>query len=66
MASQNAKHVLLRRVLDELFGQCARFCRRAGAVRHDGLPEIGFPVGYQPHAASGREVPIGAIVGGQP
>jgi hypothetical protein len=29
-----------------------------------GLPEIAFPIGYQPHAASGREVPIGAIVGG--
>jgi hypothetical protein len=30
-------------------------CRRSGSR-----------VGYRPHAASGREVPIGAIVGGQP
>ena len=31
-----------------------------------GFPEIAFPIGFQPHAASGREVPIGAIIGGRP
>ena len=31
-----------------------------------GFPEIAFPIGFQPNAASGREVPIGAIIGGRP
>ena len=64
---QRAKHVLLTRVLDELFGQCDAVLQTS-PVPFDiiGLPEIAFPIGFQPHAASGREVPIGAIVGGQP
>jgi Asp-tRNA(Asn)/Glu-tRNA(Gln) amidotransferase A subunit family amidase len=64
---QRAKHVLLTRVLDELFGQCDAVLQTS-PVPFDmiGLPEIAFPIGFQTHAASGREVPIGAIVGGQP
>jgi Asp-tRNA(Asn)/Glu-tRNA(Gln) amidotransferase A subunit family amidase len=64
---QRAKHVLLRRVLDDLFAQCDAVLQTS-PVPFDiiGLPEIAFPIGFQPHAASGREVPIGAIVGGRP
>jgi Asp-tRNA(Asn)/Glu-tRNA(Gln) amidotransferase A subunit family amidase len=64
---QRAKHVLLRRVLDHLFGQCDAVLQTS-PVPFDiiGLPEIAFPIGFQPHAASGRDVPIGAIIGGLP
>ena len=64
---QRAKHVLLRRVLDDLFEQCDAVLQ-TGPVPFDmiGLPEIAFPIGFQPNAASGRAVPIGAIIGGQP
>jgi Asp-tRNA(Asn)/Glu-tRNA(Gln) amidotransferase A subunit family amidase len=64
---QRAKHVLLGRVLDDLFEQCDAVLQ-TGPVPFDiiGLPEIAFPIGFQPNAASGREVPIGAIIGGQP
>ncbi len=64
---QRAKHVLLRRVLDDLFAQCDAVLQ-TNPVPFDiiGLPEIAFPIGFQPNAASGRDVPIGAIVGGQP
>jgi aspartyl-tRNA(Asn)/glutamyl-tRNA(Gln) amidotransferase subunit A len=64
---QRAKLVLLRRVLDDLFAQCDAVLQ-TNAVPFDiiGLPEIAFPIGFQPHAESGRDVPIGAIVGGQP
>jgi Asp-tRNA(Asn)/Glu-tRNA(Gln) amidotransferase A subunit family amidase len=67
LKGQRAKHVLLTRVLDELFGQCDAVLQTS-PVPFDiiGLPEIAFPISFQPHAASGREVPIGAIVGGQP
>jgi Asp-tRNA(Asn)/Glu-tRNA(Gln) amidotransferase A subunit family amidase len=64
---QRAKHVLLRRVLDDLFTQCDAVLQ-TNPVPFDiiGLPEIAFPIGFQPNAASGREVPIGAIIGGKP
>ncbi len=64
---QRAKHVLLRRVLDDLFSQCDAVLQ-TNPVPFDiiGFPEIAFPIGFQPHAASGREVPIGAIIGGRP
>lgn len=64
---QRAKHVLLQRVLEDVFSKCDAWVQ-TGPVPFDilGLPEIAFPIGFQPHAASGREVPIGAIIGGQP
>jgi Asp-tRNA(Asn)/Glu-tRNA(Gln) amidotransferase A subunit family amidase len=64
---QRAKHVLLERVLDDLFAQCDAVLQ-TDPVPFDiiGLPEIAFPIGFQPHEASGRDVPIGAIIGGQP
>ena len=64
---QRAKHVLVRRVLDDLFAQCD-VVLQTNPVPFDivGLPEIAFPIGFQPHAASGRDVPIGAIIGGRP
>ena len=64
---QRAKHVLARRVLDDLFSQCD-LVLQTNPVPFDiiGLPEIAFPIGFQPNAASGRDVPIGAIIGGRP
>ena len=64
---QRAKHVLLERVLDDLFAQCDAVLQ-TDPVPFDiiGLPEIAFPIGFQPHEESGRDVPIGAIIGGQP
>ena len=54
-------------MLDDLFAQCDVVVQ-TDPVPFDiiGLPEIAFPIGFQPHAASGREVPIGAILGGLP
>ncbi|MGH2945689.1 MAG: amidase [Solirubrobacteraceae bacterium] len=67
LKGQRAKHVLLGRVLDDVFGQCDAVIQ-TGPVPFDiiGLPEIAFPIGFQQNAASGRDVPIGAIIGGQP
>jgi Asp-tRNA(Asn)/Glu-tRNA(Gln) amidotransferase A subunit family amidase len=67
ITGQRAKHVLLRRVLDDLFEQCDAVLQ-TGPVPFDiiGLPEIAFPIGFQTHAGSGRQVPIGAIIGGRP
>ena len=67
LKGQRAKHVLLRRVLDDLFAQCDVVVQTS-AVPFDiiGLPEIAFPIGVQTDAASARELPIGAIVGGLP
>lgn len=67
LRGQRAKLVLLRRVLDDLFAQCDAVLQ-ASPVPFDiiGLPEIAFPIGFELHAESGRDVPIGAIVGGQP
>lgn len=64
---QRAKQVLLRRVLDDLFAQCDAVLQTS-PVPFDiiGFPELAFPIGFQPNAASGRDVPIGAIVGGRP
>ena len=64
---QRAKHVLLERVLDDLFAQCDVVVQTS-PVPFDilGLPEIAFPIGFQPNAASGRDVSIGALFGGQP
>jgi Asp-tRNA(Asn)/Glu-tRNA(Gln) amidotransferase A subunit family amidase len=64
---QRAKHVLMRRVLDDLFARCDAVIQ-TNPVPFDiiGFPEIAFPIGFQPNAASGREVPIGAIIGGRP
>jgi Asp-tRNA(Asn)/Glu-tRNA(Gln) amidotransferase A subunit family amidase len=67
ITGQRAKHVLMRRVLDDLFAQCDAVLQTS-PVPFDiiGLPEIAFPIGFQPHAASGRDVPVGAIIGGRP
>jgi len=67
ITGQRAKHVLMRRVLDDLFERCDAVIQ-TGPVPFDiiGLPEIAFPIGFQLNSASGREVPIGAIIGGQP
>jgi Asp-tRNA(Asn)/Glu-tRNA(Gln) amidotransferase A subunit family amidase len=67
ITGQRAKHVLLRRVLDDLFGQCDAVLQTS-PVPFDmiGLPEIAFPIGFQHNSASDRQVPIGAIIGGRP
>ncbi|HWM10545.1 MAG TPA: amidase [Solirubrobacteraceae bacterium] len=66
LKGQRAKHVLLTRVLDDLFAQCDAVLQ-TDPVPFDiiGLPEIAFPIGFESHE-SGREVPIGAIVGAPP
>jgi Asp-tRNA(Asn)/Glu-tRNA(Gln) amidotransferase A subunit family amidase len=67
ITGQRAKHVLMQRVLEDVFERCDAVLQ-TGPVPFDiiGLPEIAFPIGFQPNAASGREVPVGAIIGGRP
>lgn len=67
IVGQRAKLVLLRRILDDLFAQCDAVLQTS-PIPFDivGLPEIAFPIGFERHAESGRDVPIGAIVGAQP
>lgn len=64
---QRAKFILLQRVLDDLFGQCDAVVQ-TGPVPFDilGLPELALPIGFQPNATAGTDIPIGAIIGGQP
>ncbi|MGW1028702.1 amidase [Streptomyces sp. NPDC002577] len=64
ITAQRAKNHLLREVLDGLFGDDGcDVLLQTGPVPFDilGLPEIGFPIGFD-----GDGVPVGAILGGQP
>ena len=64
---QRAKLLLLERVLDDLFSRCDVVVQTS-PVPFDiiGLPEIAFPIGFTPEPQSGRDIPLGAILGGQP
>ena len=57
-----AKHVLLTRVLEDLFGQCDAVLQTS-PVPFDiiGLPELALPIGFTPAG-----VPIGTILGALP
>jgi Asp-tRNA(Asn)/Glu-tRNA(Gln) amidotransferase A subunit family amidase len=75
LKGQRAKMLLLRRVLDDLFAQCDVVVQTS-PVPFDiiGLPEIAFPIGFEPVITgeaedarpTGRERPVGAILGGMP
>lgn len=70
LKGQRAKHLLLERVLDDLFAQCDVVVQ-TGPVPFDilGLPEIAFPIGFGPETSQGQTVqgvPIGAILGAPP
>jgi aspartyl-tRNA(Asn)/glutamyl-tRNA(Gln) amidotransferase subunit A len=62
VTAQRAKNHLLREVLDGILEDC-HVVLQTGPVPFDilGLPEIGFPIGF-----NGSGVPVGTILGGAP
>jgi Asp-tRNA(Asn)/Glu-tRNA(Gln) amidotransferase A subunit family amidase len=65
LRGQRAKLLLLRRVLDDLFGACDVVVQTS-PIPFDmiGLPLIAFPTGF--HDDGGRPLPLGAVLGGRP
>jgi len=62
VTGQRAKLLLIRRVLDDLFGQCDMVVQTS-PVPFDiiGPPELALPIGFTPEG-----LPIGTILGGAP
>jgi len=66
LRGQRAKGVLLRRVLDDIFGRCDVVLQtRSLAFDMVGLPLIAFPIGFEEESI-GSPRPLGAILGGLP
>lgn len=64
---QQARQLLLNRMLDQLFNQCdVVLTPGTGAFDGTGLPVMGFPIGFDTHEETGRRVPRGATLAGRP
>jgi len=65
LRGQRAKLLLLQRVLDGVFDQCDVVVQTAPfPFDMIGLPLIAFPIGM--HDARGFDLPVAAMLGGQP
>lgn len=63
---QRAKLVLLRRVLDEIFGRCDAVAQtRPFPFDMIGLPLVSFPIGFE-ETSIGAPRPVGGMIGGMP
>ena len=64
---QQARNLLLHRILTQLFNQCdVVLTTSAGAFDGTGLPVICMPIGFDTDSTTGRTVPRGAILAGPP
>jgi Asp-tRNA(Asn)/Glu-tRNA(Gln) amidotransferase A subunit family amidase len=65
LRGQRAKMLLLRRVLDDIFGQCDAVVQTS-PIPFDmiGLPLITFPIGFE--QSGGAVLPVGGLLGGLP
>jgi Asp-tRNA(Asn)/Glu-tRNA(Gln) amidotransferase A subunit family amidase len=65
LRGQRAKMLLLRRVLDDIFGKCDAVVQTS-SIPFDmiGLPLITFPIGFQ--QSGGGPLPLGGLLGGLP
>lgn len=64
---QQARQLLLERMVTQLFNQCDVVLTTAtGAFDGTGLPLMGFPIGFDTDDETGRRVPRGATLGAAP
>jgi len=64
---QQARNLLLRRMLDQLFNQCdVVLTASTGAFDGTGLPVMCMPIGFDTDSTTGREVPRGAVLAAPP
>ena len=64
---QQAKHLLLERMLTQLFNQCdVVLTSSTGAFDSTGLPLMCMPIGFDIHEDSGRRRPRGAVLAAPP
>jgi Asp-tRNA(Asn)/Glu-tRNA(Gln) amidotransferase A subunit family amidase len=65
LRGQRAKMLLLRRVLEDIFGQCDAVVQTS-SIPFDmiGLPLITFPIGFE--QSQGMPLPVGGLIGGLP
>jgi Asp-tRNA(Asn)/Glu-tRNA(Gln) amidotransferase A subunit family amidase len=64
---QQARHLLLQRMVTQLFNQCdVVLTSSTGAFDGTGLPLMGFPIGFDTDDESGRRVPVGTALGAAP
>ena len=64
---QQARYLLLQRILTQLFNQCdVVLTTGSGAFDGTGLPLICFPIGFDTDITTGYQVPRGALLAGPP
>ncbi|MEX2465353.1 MAG: amidase [Gemmatimonadota bacterium] len=64
---QQARHLLLERMVSQLFNQCdVVLTSSTGAFDGTGLPLMGFPIGFDTDEDTGRRVPRGSAIGAGP
>ena len=64
---QQARHLLLERMLTQLFNQCdVVLTSSTGAFDGTGLPLMCMPIGFDIHEDSGRRRPRGAVLAAPP
>ena len=64
---QQARQLLLSRMLNQLFNQCdVVLTTGTGPFDGTGLPVMGFPIGFDTDDETGRRVPRGATLAGRP
>jgi aspartyl-tRNA(Asn)/glutamyl-tRNA(Gln) amidotransferase subunit A len=64
---QQARQLLLSRMLDQLFNQCdVVLATGTGPFDGTGLPVMGFPIGFDTDDETGMRVPRGATLAGRP
>ena len=64
---QQARNLLLHRMLDQLFNQCdVVLTASTGAFDGTGLPVMCMPIGFDTDSTTGRDIPRGAVLAAPP